>query len=113
MEIIIKQSYNHFNKALGVHVKNKDHYDRLMKEGNYCSYEQSIENGNNSGKKPYILSKEAENIIREAKLKRDSKGKVKLDGKFGEKLVKIGAINKKIPDYMKLPSAYTQGGFTQ
>jgi hypothetical protein len=116
MQIIVK-SYNHLNKAFpnwdtpqGKLVKNKDHYDRLMKENGMISYEQSVENSKKAGNKPYILSKDAESIIREAKLKRNSKGQVKLDGKLGEKLVKIGAINKKIPNYMKLPSAYQPKG---
>lgn len=108
MQIIVKQSHSHYNNALGTYVKNKDHYDRLIKEGNYISYEESVDKSKNNGKKPYILSKDAEDILRTVKLKRNSKGEVKLDGKLGEKLVKMGVINKKIPNYMQLPEKYKQ-----
>lgn len=111
--IIIGQTYNHYNRALGCQVNNKDHYERLMKEGNFITYEESIERSKNNGNKPYILSKDARDVIIAAKNRKNSKGKVRLDGQLGEKLIKMGAINKTIPDYMKLPSHYTKGGFTK
>ncbi len=118
MQIIVK-NYNHLNKAFGSWdtpqgklVKSKDHYDRLMKENNMISYEESIDRSRNNGKKAYVLSKDAEDIIKAAKMKRGPDGKVKLDGKLGDALVKIGAINKKVPSYMNLPSSYTKGGFS-
>lgn len=102
MQIIVK-NWNHYNSALGVHVKSKDHYDSLMKKGNYISQEEQNDRCKNNGNKPFVLSKDAEDVIRAAKIKRNSKGEVKLDGKLGEKLIKMGAINKNIPSYIKLP----------
>lgn len=120
MQIIVK-NWEHVNKAFGnwdtpngKHVKNKDHYDRLMKEGKYITYEEGLERSKNNGKKPYVLSKKAWELIAHAKNKANSKGRVKLEGKFGEELVKMGAISKKIPNYMQLPAAYTgKGGFSK
>ena len=115
MQIIVKQSYNHYNSSLGMQIKNKDHYDRVCKERGYVSYEKCQEladKGRLAKQKPYKISKESEQIIREAKLKSDKKGNVKLSDRQIDVLVKSKAIGKKIPDYMKLPSAYqSKGGF--
>lgn len=104
MQIIIK-NWSHYNSALGAYVKSKDHYDSLMKKGGYISYEEQNDRCKNNGKKPLVLSKDGADIIRAAKLKSNN-GKVKLDGRLGEKLISMGAINKKIPSYMELPSGY-------
>lgn len=105
MQIIVK-TWAHYNSALGTYVKSKDHYDTLMKKGGYVTQEEQNDRCKNNGNKPFILSKDAEDIIKTVKLKRNSKGQVKLDGKLGEKLIQMGAINKKIPSYMELPAAY-------
>ncbi len=119
MPAIIVKHYNHLNKAFpvwdtpqGKLVKSKDHYDRLMKENNMISYEESIERSKYNGQKPLVVSQKALDLVNEAKNRKDSKGRVRLDGKFGEELVKMGAIGKKIPNYMKLPQKYQEmGGF--
>lgn len=105
MQIIVK-TWGHYNTAFGTYVKNKDHYDRLMKENNCISYEEQCDRTKNNGNKPYVLSKDAEDVVRAAKIQRNSKGQIKLEGKLGEKLISMGAINKKVPEYMKLPLAY-------
>lgn len=118
MQIIIK-SYNHLNKAFpnwdtkeGVHVKSKDHYDRLIKENNMISYEESIDRSKNNGNKPYVTSDKAWAIIKAAKNCTDKNGKIKGLGDRTIKAMKeIGAIGKTIPEYMKLPSNYNKGGF--
>lgn len=107
MQIIVK-TWGHYNSALGTYVKNKDHYDTLMKKGGYISYEEQCDRTKNNGNKPLVLSKEAGDVIRAVKLKSNSNGEVKLDGKLGDKLIKMGAINKKIPNYMKLPGSYSK-----
>lgn len=107
MQIIVK-NWGHYNSALGTYVKSKDHYDTLMKKGGYVSYEEQNDRCKNNGNKPLILSKDAEEVIKAAKLRRNAKGEVKLDGKLGEKLMSMGAINKNIPSYMKLPAAYSK-----
>ncbi len=112
MEIIVK-NWNHYNSALGCHVKNKEHYKELMRKGNYISQEEQSDRCKNNGKKEFVLSKDAEDIIRAAKSKRNYKGQVKLDGKLGDKMISMGIINKKIGNYMKVDGLNTQsGGFS-
>lgn len=113
MPNIIIKNYEHYNRALDAHVKNKDHYDRLMKQGNFITYEESVERSKNNGKKPYVTSDKAWAIIKAAKNCADKNGKISgLGDKTIDAMKEIGAIGKKIPDYMKLPSAYQKtGGF--
>lgn len=119
MPNFIIKNYEHFNKSFGnwdtphgVHVKSKDHYDRLMKEGNYTSYDQAKENDKYLGKKPYVTSKKALEIIRCAKATADKKGNVKLSDRTLDAMKEIGAIGKKTPDYMKTKNLDTKkGGF--
>lgn len=107
MPSIIIKNYEHYNRALGCHVKNKDHYDRLMKEGNYISYEESIERSKDNGKKPYNLSEKGWDIIKAAKNSKDKNGRVKLSDRTIDAMKEIGAIKtQKVPSYMQLPSAY-------
>ncbi len=119
MQIIVKH-YNHLNKAFpkwdtpqGTLVKSKDHYDRLMKENNMITYEESVERSKNNGNKPYVTSDKAWAIIKAAKNSADKKGNIKgLGDKTIEAMKSIGAIDKKIPAYMKIPERYMkQGGF--
>lgn len=119
MQIIVK-SYSHINKSFanwdtphGKLVKNKDHYDRLMKEGGYTAYEPGMDKIQRDGK-PYIASKKALEIIRSAKATKDRKGNVHLGERTIDAMKEIGAIGKKIPSYMQLPEHYkTKGGFTK
>lgn len=117
VQIIVK-NYNHFNKALpnwdtpnGVHVKNKDHYDRLCKENGMISYEQAKDQEKNKVLKSYALSEKGKSIIAAAKQSKDSRGNVKLSDKTIDAMRSIGAVGKKIPNYMQLPSNYGKGGF--
>lgn len=115
MHIIIKQSYNHYNTSLGMQIKNKDHYDRVCKERGMVSYEKAQEladKGKKSKIKDYKISKESEDLIRYANNIKDSKGNIKLGDRAIKVLIDKKAIGKKIPDYMKLPEAYSnKGGF--
>lgn len=115
MQIIVKQSYNHYNTILGMNIKNKDHYDRVCKEQGMVSYEQAhelAEKGRKERIKGYKISKESEDIIKYANQIKDKKGNLKLSGKAIDILINKKAIGKSIPDYMKLPAAYSnKGGF--
>lgn len=112
MTAIIVKNYTHFNRSLpnwdtpkGVYVKSKDHYDRLCKEAGMISYDKSKEI-NKKKSKEYVLSDKAHSIMESARATKDSKGRVKLGDRTIDAMVKIGAIGKKIPSYMELPSAY-------
>jgi hypothetical protein len=115
MQIIVKQSYNHYNRSLGMQIKNKAHYERVCKEQGMVSYEEAAElaeKGRKEKIKPYTISKESEEIIRYANGIKDSEGKVKLGDVAINKLIEKKAIGRKIPPYMQLPTAYNgKGGF--
>lgn len=120
VQIIVK-NYEHYNKSFGnwdtphgVHVKNKDHYDRLMKEGNYVTHEEGQEQNKGMGEKPYTLSKKGWEIIKAAKNSKDKKGNVKLSDRTIDAMKSIGVGMQKVPSYMQLPSAYSgKGGFSK
>ncbi len=118
MQIIVKK-YGHINSAFGNWdtptgklVKSKDHYDRLCKEQGMISYEESQDREKNKKFKDYKLSDKAKSIIQSVAMSKDKDGKVKLGSRAIDAMKEIGAINKKIPSYMKLPKAYQKiGGF--
>lgn len=100
MQIIVKQSYSHINKSFGDWdtpqgklVKNKDHYDRLMKENGMISYEESMARSKPKDK-PYELSKKGWDIINAARNSKDKNGNVKLSDKTIDAMKEIGAIGK-------------------
>lgn len=115
MQIIVKQSYNHYNTSLGMQIRNKDHYDRVCKEQGMVSYEKAAElaeQGKKARIKNYKISRESEDLIKYANSIKDKKGNLKLGDVAISKLIEKKAIGKKIPDYMKLPAAYSgKGGF--
>lgn len=116
MQIIVKQSYSHYNRSLGMQIKSKDHYDRVCKEGGWVSYEKAEEmaaQGKKDKIKDYKVSDESLAIINSARQRADKKGNVKLADSAVDALIKRKAIGRKIPDYMQLPAAYTKkGGFS-
>jgi hypothetical protein len=114
---IIVKNYAHFNTALpnwntpkGVYVKSKDHYDRLCKESGMVSYDKAKQQASKPTRKEYVLSGSAKEIIEAAKRSKDKKGNVKLSDRTIDAMVKLGAINKKIPSHVNIPSK-TKGGF--
>lgn len=116
---VINKNYEHINSSLpnwdtpkGVHVKNKDHYDRLMKENNMVSYDQMRQNCDNNGLKPFQLTDKARRILHI--VQRDKKnGKVQMTTELINRMKEIGAINRnqQIPKYMMVPDGATTGGF--
>lgn len=110
----MKQSYSHYNRSIGMQIKNKDHYDRVCKEGGWVSYEQAqamAEEGRKAKIKPYKISEESKELIQYSKNISDKKGNIKLSDRAIDKLVEKKAIGRQIPSYMKLPSHYAKGGF--
>lgn len=102
--------YEHINTAFpdwdtpyGRHVKSKDHYDRIMKENGFISYEESKDINKDGGLKPYILSEKAKKILHI--VSRDKKnGKVRMTTELINRMKEIGAIkDTKIPEYIMIP----------
>ena len=96
MQIIVKQSYNHYNRSLGMQIRSKEHYDRVCKEGNWVSYEQAQEIADKARSekiKPYKVSIESEEIIKYAHQIKDKKGNLKLGDVAIKKLIDKKAID--------------------
>ena len=117
MQIIVK-NYEHHNRAFknwdspkGKYIKTKDDYDRAMKEQGMVSYEKMQQMASEKKLKEYKLSEQSKEIIKTAKNCKDKRGNVKLSDKTVDAMVKIGAIGKKIPEYMGVPSSSSEGGF--
>ena len=122
MEIIVRKSYDHINRAfsrwdtpVGRRIRNKDEYDRAMKEEGMISYEEAQERATkNKEGRAYNLSDEAKEIIRETKGMASKDGRIKLTDKpkLIEKMISHGSI-KNPADYSRyLPEHYkNSGGF--
>lgn len=121
MPNIIIKNYEHFNTALpnwntpkGVYIKTKDQYDRAMKEANMVSYDEMHRRAqsNKDKRTEYKPSEKALAIMKHAINSADKKGNVKLSGRAIEGLKEMKALKPKVPNYMKLPAAYSgKGGF--
>ena len=120
MQIIVKQSYNHINTAFknwntprGRYIRNKDEYERAMKEEGMVTYEEAQERSCKNLKE-YKITKEAQEILRAAKSCAKSNGTINLKDrpKLIEKMIKHGSIKKNIDYSNMLPSHYQpKGGF--
>lgn len=117
---IIIKNYEHVNRSFsgwdtpnGKYIKNKDHYDRTMKEQGMVSYETMQQRAESNKKKEskYVPSDRALGIVRHAIEKADKKGNVKLDSRAIEALKEMKALKPKLPNYMKVPKG-TKGGFS-
>lgn len=117
MEIIIKK-YEHFNRSLpnwdtpkGKYISSERQYrEELAKAG--MKEVNSFGQVNSPSRKDYKLSKKANEIIETARNSKNSRGEVQLSGRTIEAMKEIGAINKEIPSYMRLPEHYQKkGGF--
>jgi hypothetical protein len=86
-----KQKYN---RALGCEVKSKEHFKQLLDKGGYVGFEtgnkMAAEYNKNKIKSYDGLSKETTAFIRECKQMADSKGNIKISGRFVEGLKKHG-----------------------
>ena len=118
MPNIIVKSYEHVNRALpnwdtpnGRYIKNKDEYDRAVKESGMISFEESRRRNENKKLKDYNLSSKGIEIIKAAKNSKDKNGNVRLTDRTIDAMKDIGAIGKKIPSYMNVPKGVDKGGF--
>lgn len=118
MHIIVK-NYEHFNRSMGnwdtpkgKYIKSKSQYENEMAKQGLKPVEQ-FGQVSEASRKEYKLSEKARAIIESARSSKDSKGRVKLSDRTIDAMKSIGALGKKIPSYMQLPSAYNQGGFSK
>lgn len=115
MPSIIIKSYEHFNRSLpnwdspkGKYIKNREHYESEMRKSGMVHVDKA---GQTSSPrlKDYKLSDKARAIISAASNSKDRHGNVRLGDRTIDALKEIGAIGKKIPSYMNVPSG--KGGF--
>lgn len=114
MTTIIVKNWEHVNRSLpnwdtskGKYIKNKEHYESELRKSGMVHVDKL---GQTSPKlKEYKLSDKARSIISAASNSKDKNGNVHLGGRAIDALKEIGAIGKKIPSYMKVPSG--NGGF--
>lgn len=98
MPYIHVRNYEHINRAFdnwdtpyGKRVRNKAHYEQLMKEQGMISTEEAQRRGYNKcdgQRKEYELKDETRKFLYSAKTVADKNGKVRLSGKQKEFLLK-------------------------
>lgn len=119
MPNIIIKNYEHYNRSLpnwdtpkGKYIRDEKHYKSELKKHGMVSFENV--KTSSPKLKDYALSNKAKEIIQQAKNSKDKNGKVRLEGRILDAMKEIGAINKKIPEYMGDPHkdlGKSKGGF--
>ena len=109
MLIKIRQ-YEHFNRALGKHIKSKQHYEEEMAKGGYVSFKEGCkiaEKVRKNSRKRYEVGKDVLDIIRSAKVS-SKNGKIKCGDRLIDAMKKVG-VNF---DHEHCPKHYQpKGGF--
>jgi len=111
MEIIVKK-WEHYNRALGKHIRSKKHYIEEMKKGGFVSYDEGCrlaEKSKSENRKEYKgLSPKAEAIVKSAQLVMNKKRKI--DDRMREGMEEVG-VRFELPDWC--PQHYKdKGGFS-
>lgn len=113
MEIIVKQSYNHLNTSFknwntpkGRYIKNKDDYERAMREEGMVTSEEAASRVKKL--KDYKLSSEASDIIRVARDKVRNGG-LKLSDGITQKMIDKKIIKPKGFGIEHLPAHLQRG----
>jgi len=76
---IIVKKYEHYNRALGTHIKSKRHYDYVMKSRGFVSAEEGHRLAEKRNKdKKWKPSKECISVIQAIKCVADKKGNIVL-----------------------------------
>jgi len=101
VEIIVKPSYDHYNRALDKHIKNKRHYNDEMKRQGQVSQEKGeylAKRAEENRRRPYKVDLSTRKFLEEVK-STSKNGKVKLSGRQIAQMEKIG-VNFKRPKDM-------------
>ena len=109
---IIVKNYQHYNSSMGKYIRSKREYLNEMAKGNYLPYEkacQVAEKARSNNKKPFALSKKAQEVIQNARNSSDRRGKVHLSDRLvgGMKEVGVNFYNNNIPKHYRVD----MGGF--
>ena len=108
---IIVKKYDHYNRALGKHIKSKRHYKEELKKGGYVSWEKGQElkeKYDREHHKDYKeLSPKTREFLNSMKQKKDGNGKIKLDQRAIEAMEDMGVNFRKREDI----DAFNKEGF--
>ena len=99
--------YEHYNRSLGVYIKNKRHYKEEMKRQGMVSFEEGEDlarKARERAHKDYKPTQETMKFLKHVE-SRSKDGKVKLSGRELQYMEKIG-VNFKRPEYKGI-----EGGF--
>ena len=91
-------NYEHYNRSLDKHIKNKRHYLEEMRRQNMVSKEEGDDlarGAKEKAHKDYELSKETRRFLYQAKGTVDKNGKIKLSGRQLQYMEKIGVSFKR------------------
>ena len=104
---IIVKKYEHFNRALGINIRNKRHYDYEMKKRGFVSFEegQRLADKHNAEKK-WKPSQECIGVIKALKNSADKNGNVVLAR--SPKIVAAMKEKGMTFDMSKLPKHYQE-----
>ena len=115
MTQIIVKNYEHWNRSLpnwdspkGKYIKSKAHYQQELEKSG-MKPQEAFGQVSPAPRKDYVLSSKAREIIKSASQSKDRKGNVRLSDRQIDAMKEIGAVGKKIPEYMGNPSG--KGGF--
>ncbi len=100
---IISRNYEHFNRAMGKHIRSRKHYEEEMRKGGYVTDEESRRRAAKEQRdlrKPYELSSTAQSVIECARSATDKNGNVRLSDRLIDGMKKVG-VNFKTPDIPK------------
>lgn len=93
MANIIIRNYDHYNTAMGKHIKNRRQYYTEMDKGGYVSQEEGeriAQKARENSAKNYELSSKARELINCAKDVADKKGNIKLGDNLINGMKEVG-----------------------
>ena len=103
MANIIIKNYNHYNRSLGKHIKDKAHYKSEMARRGFVSFEEGQRAADKAReRKNYHLSPKARAVIETAALNSDSKGNLRASDNLIDGMKEVGVRFDKISEAKEL-----------
>lgn len=106
---IIVKNYEHYNRALGKHIRSKAHYEEEMRKGGFVSFEEGQRLAESCKKrKEYVPSKKCVEIVNTLERMKEKKITLSQHPRL-VKAMKDGGVKFNTPDWC--PSHYKEGSF--
>lgn len=93
MEIIIKKAHSHYNRELGMQIRNEAHYKDVLKRRGLCTKEEGDDlahRATEKQRKEYRVDEDTRKFLSEIKNTASKDGKVQLGGRAIEFMKKKG-----------------------